>query len=72
MPAHAVEKALSAIEEDKSKVLGLSFKLHPDIQPGQFIPRAGTVPHSPLSLIAIALMTRIQTLLPGQRTDEIP
>ncbi|KAH8892209.1 PEBP-like protein [Thozetella sp. PMI_491] len=40
MPAQAVEKALAAIEQDKSKVLGLSFAKHPDVQPGQFIPRA--------------------------------
>jgi hypothetical protein len=43
MPAQAVDKALAAIEKDKSKALGLAFAKHPNIQPDQFIPRAGII-----------------------------
>ncbi|KAH8678454.1 phosphatidylethanolamine-binding protein [Xylariales sp. PMI_506] len=40
MPAQAVEKALATIEKDETPVLRLSFAKHPNIQSGQFIPRA--------------------------------
>ena len=39
--SNAVEKALSLIKEDTSKVLGLKVGQHLDVQPGQYIPRAG-------------------------------
>ncbi|PYH45904.1 YbhB/YbcL family Raf kinase inhibitor-like protein [Aspergillus saccharolyticus JOP 1030-1] len=41
MPAnHSVKKALSLIEADTSKVLGLKVGNHGAVQPGQYIPRA--------------------------------
>ncbi|KAI1775493.1 putative protease inhibitor [Hypoxylon cercidicola] len=36
----SVKTALSLIETDKSKVLGLTIGKHADVQPGQFIPKA--------------------------------
>jgi hypothetical protein len=50
MPAQAVSKALAALEEDPSKAPGLSFAKHANIQPGQFIPRAGKLLFSCLPL----------------------
>ncbi|RAK81726.1 YbhB/YbcL family Raf kinase inhibitor-like protein [Aspergillus fijiensis CBS 313.89] len=41
MPANrSVKKALSLIEADATKVLGLNVGQHRDVQPGQYIPRA--------------------------------
>lgn len=36
-----VNKALSLIENDKTKILGLTISNHQNIQPGQYVPRAG-------------------------------
>ncbi|KKK12617.1 hypothetical protein AOCH_002312 [Aspergillus ochraceoroseus] len=42
MPAnHSIKKALSLIQNDASKVLGLNVGRYEDVQPGQYIPRAG-------------------------------
>ena len=35
------EKALSAIKDDTSKVLGMKVGKHENVQPGTYIPRAG-------------------------------
>lgn len=44
MPSNkSVETALSLIENDKTKVLGLTVGNHREIQPGQYIPRAGQI-----------------------------
>lgn len=37
-----VSAALSLIENDKSKILGLNVGPHKNVQPGDYIPRAGT------------------------------
>jgi len=39
-----VTAALSLIENDKSKVLGLTVGNHQNVQPGDYIPRAGKDP----------------------------
>jgi uncharacterized protein YegL len=36
-----VSAALSLIEQDKSKILGLNVGTHKNVQPGEYIPRAG-------------------------------
>jgi hypothetical protein len=36
-----VSAALSLIENDKSKVLGLTVGKHHNVQPGDYIPRGG-------------------------------
>lgn len=42
MPANnSVKKALSLIKQDSSKVLGLQVGSHTNIEPGQYIGRAG-------------------------------
>lgn len=42
MPSDAqVKAALALIKDDESKVLGLSMGNHKNIQPGQYVPRAG-------------------------------
>lgn len=42
MPSDAqVKAALALIKDDESKVLGLSVGNHKNIQPGQYVPRAG-------------------------------
>ncbi|KAI1759782.1 putative protease inhibitor [Hypoxylon sp. FL1150] len=38
--ANSVKAALSLIEQDKTKVLGLTIGKHANVQPGQFIPKA--------------------------------
>lgn len=37
-----VSAALSLIEKDNSKILGLNVGTHKNVQPGEYIPRAGT------------------------------
>lgn len=42
MPSeNSVKAALSLIENDKSKILGLTVGSHQNVQPGDYIPRAG-------------------------------
>lgn len=38
--SHVLE-ALSLIENDKAKILGLTVGKHANVQPGDYIPRAG-------------------------------
>ncbi|KAJ5495039.1 Phosphatidylethanolamine-binding protein PEBP [Penicillium diatomitis] len=45
MPSEAhIQTALTLIENDESKVLGLNVGQHKDVRPGQYIPRAGVYP----------------------------
>ncbi|KKK16035.1 hypothetical protein P175DRAFT_0513075 [Aspergillus ochraceoroseus IBT 24754] len=49
MPAnHSIKKALSLIQNDASKVLGLNVGRYEDVQPGQYIPRADAQSHPDL------------------------
>lgn len=42
MPSNqSIEKALSLIKNDTSKILGLKIGTHENVQPGEFIPKAG-------------------------------
>lgn len=45
MPSNThVNAGLSLIENDKTKILGLTVGNHQNVQPGQYIPRAGEYP----------------------------
>ncbi|KAI0593036.1 putative protease inhibitor, partial [Biscogniauxia sp. FL1348] len=56
MPAnHSVKAALSLIETDKSKVLGLTVGKHADVQPGQYIPKADAQSHPELTFAPLSL-----------------
>ena len=47
MPSDAqVKAALALIKDDESKVLGLNVGKHKNVQPGQYVPRAGVYPSS--------------------------
>ncbi|XXG99467.1 hypothetical protein Hte_005806 [Hypoxylon texense] len=51
---NSVKTALSLIETDKSKVLGLTVGKHADVQPGQFIPKADATAAPELSFASLS------------------
>lgn len=69
MPANkSVQRALSLIENDKSKILGLSVGPHTNVQPGTYIPRAGK---AVFSLFRCSSKARLTNNLEAQSAPQL-
>lgn len=60
MPSQkSIATGLKLIESDKSKLLGLKVGSHENVEPGQYIPRAGKSPERQKKAVEALSLTHI-------------